>query len=80
MGEISVMGPSCEELARRATSGEFENASLPMRLLIRFHMYMCCHCRTFSSQMKAIAEAARRRFAGAPDPARVEALKRRLVE
>ncbi len=74
-----MIGPSCEELARRSTSDDMENASLMTRLLVRIHMTICTHCIKFASQMKLISEAARRRLGAEPDPVRLTALKKRLL-
>lgn len=74
-----MIGPSCEELARRSTSGELENAPLMTRLLARMHMAMCVHCRRFEAQMRLISASARRLWGAAPDPERVAALKKRIL-
>ena len=57
-----MMGlPSCKEMAERASSGEFESASLLTRLLVRFHMMMCAGCVRYGSQMALIGRAAANR-------------------
>ncbi|PCI40368.1 MAG: hypothetical protein COB53_01185 [Elusimicrobia bacterium] len=67
-------------MARRSTSGEMDSAAFLTRIFMRMHMAMCNHCKKFLSQMKLISNTVQKRFGENPDPARVAALKKRLLD
>ncbi len=69
---------SCKEMAERATRGEFDDAGLLTRLLVRMHMAMCKHCRSYAAHMACIRDAVRKHAAGALSAEELEACKRRL--
>lgn len=69
----------CRDIVRRLAEGEYERASWPKRAMLRFHFILCYPCGLFERQLKLLGETARRRWGRAPDAARVEALKTRLL-
>ncbi len=68
----------CRDIVRRLAEGEYDNAPLWKRVGLRVHFAMCWPCGLFARQMELLGKAARRRWGMAPDPARVEALQRRI--
>jgi hypothetical protein len=50
---------SCREVSRMMASGEFDEGSLPRRVLARFHLLGCSYCRKFLRQMRFLHGVAR---------------------
>ncbi len=70
---------NCRELARRSTSGEFDDAGWFTRLMIRMHMGMCNGCRRYGAQLKAIADAVRKSALSSVPPEKTDALKKKVI-
>ena len=51
---------NCKEVTRKLASGEWEQASWSQKLAIRFHLFMCRHCRLYAAQLRAVRDAARK--------------------
>lgn len=71
--------PSCREVTDRLAEGELENAPWHTRLLVRWHLSMCAHCKRFARQLELIAKALRDMWKGRPDPGTLDAAKRRIL-
>jgi hypothetical protein len=56
----------CREVMHKIASDELESSSLWTRFEVKVHLWMCRHCRTYSRQMQAIGESARRLLREAP--------------
>lgn len=56
---MRLMGPGCEEVARRLAS---EDGTERTGLGVRLHLMMCRHCRRYRDQLRQIREAARAMF------------------
>ena len=52
---------SCREFVERATDAEeYESASFGNKLNIRFHLFMCHHCRKFNQQFRTTTVVAKK--------------------
>ncbi len=70
---------SCEEVARIVASGEQAEAGLRRRLALRFHLFMCRHCRRYVRQLELIDAAARQRWGpSSGDPAALGRIEQAL--
>ena len=52
----------CRDVTYRIASGELESSSFWARLEVTTHLWMCRHCRSYSRQMRALGESARKLF------------------
>lgn len=71
--------PSCREVSDRLAEGEVENLPWFTRLLLRWHLSMCEHCRRFARQIELISRALREHWNHQPSPERLKELKRRIM-
>jgi anti-sigma factor ChrR (cupin superfamily) len=71
--------PSCREVADKLAEGELENLPWHTRLLLRWHLSMCEHCRRFAAQIELIGKALREHWSHQPPLDRLEAIKRRVM-
>ena len=71
---------SCKDVTRKIASDEFREAGWRKRLLVRFHLLLCRHCRRYAAQLRAIG-AATRELCGPPaqDPSTLERLERQIL-
>lgn len=60
MGILSLIDPSCLELARRLARGDYERAPFWVRLGVRLHLRRCELCDKYARQLGLVAEAFRR--------------------
>lgn len=60
MGILSLMNPTCKELAERLTRGDYERAPLPVRLGVRWHLFRCELCEKYAKQIAQVAEGYRK--------------------
>ena len=65
---------SCKEVARLIASDELVDLGWLERILVRFHLVRCHHCRRYAAQLRAISTAALER--GGFGPADLQALER----
>ncbi len=72
---------SCKDVTFKIASDEFREAGWRERLVVRFHLFMCRHCRRYAAQLRAIG-AATRELCGPPaqDPSTLERLERQILE
>jgi len=72
---------SCKDVTRKIASDEFREARWSERMVVRFHLFMCRHCRRYVAQLRAIG-AATRELCGPPsqDPSTLERLERQILE
>lgn len=79
MGLLSLIDPSCAELATRLAKGEYERAPFWVRLAVRLHLRRCELCDRYARQLGLVAEAFRR-AAEERGAGELEGLQRRLRE
>ena len=60
MGILSLIDPSCKELAERLARGEYERAPFWVRLGVSLHLRRCELCDKYARQLGLVAEAFRR--------------------
>ena len=72
---------NCKDVTRKIASDEFREAGWSERLVVRFHLFMCRHCRRYVAQLRAIG-AATRELCGpsSQDPSTLERLERQILE
>ena len=58
---------TCKEVSRIIASDELAEAGLRRRLAVRFHLWMCRHCRRYATQMRQLGDMVRGMFRGQPD-------------
>ena len=52
---------SCKQFVQRATdTEEYESASFGTKLNIKFHLFMCHHCRKFNQQFRITTAVAKK--------------------
>ncbi len=72
---------SCKDVTRKIASDEFREAGWRERLAVRFHLFMCRHCRRYAAQLRVIGAAARELCGPlAQDPSTLERLERQILE
>ncbi len=71
---------SCKDVTRKIASDEFREAGWSERLVVRFHLFMCRHCRRYAAQLRAIG-AATRELCGpsSQDPSTLERLEGQIL-
>lgn len=77
---MTVM-PSCRDVADALAADDLERRGAWSRLMIRWHLFRCRHCRRYLNQLRAIARAAREAFGGrTEDPDALVRLRERILE
>ncbi len=71
---------NCKDVTRKIASDEFREAGWRERLVVRFHLFMCRHCRRYAAQLRAIGAAARELCRPlSQDPSTLERLERQIL-
>lgn len=72
--------PSCDDLARAAADGSYDEGPLWDRARLKAHMLACWVCRRYIAQLRWIDRAAASLWGAPPDASALAArLKERLV-
>ena len=72
---------NCKDVTRKIASDEFREAGWGERLGVRFHLFMCRHCRRYAVQLRVIGAAARKLCGPrSQDPSTLERLERQILE
>jgi hypothetical protein len=50
----------CSDLTRMIASDETEDFGFMKRMEIRFHLFMCKHCREYAGQIRSIGQGAKK--------------------
>ena len=74
-----TMIPSCKDFALSVSTGEYDNAPWPRRLMLKLHYAACYICRRYAAQIRFLGEAARKGRSRV-DPAQAAQLKARLAK
>ncbi len=73
--------PNCKEVVRLIASDELADAVWLDRALVRLHLMMCCHCKGYAAQLRAIGAATRDRSdSDVADRAAFEQLQSSILE
>ncbi len=71
----------CQEVARKIASDEFQEANRWQRLVVRFHLLMCRHCRRYAVQLQSIDETAMNLWGPhTEDPSTLERLEGEIMD
>ncbi len=73
----------CKEVTTIITSDELKESSWMKRLSVRMHLFMCKHCRRYSSQIRIIGRVARELFgpgSQAENPERISRLEKTVLQ
>lgn len=66
-GHLTAM-LTCKEVSRSIASDEVGAVDWKRRLAVKFHLFMCRHCRRYARQIQEIGVAAKQVFGGdSPD-------------
>jgi len=68
----------CKEVTQLIASEGLEEQPRRRRLSVRFHLFMCRHCRSYARHLRSIGEAARGLFSGQDDSSDA-AVENRLI-
>ena len=72
---------TCKEVSRTIASDDLAEAGLRRRLAVRFHLWMCRHCRRYATQMRQLGDMARGMFRGrSEDPETLARLQNQILE
>ena len=67
----------CKDLTRMIASDETEDFGFMKRMEVRFHLFMCKHCREYSGQIRSIGRGAKKMAAEAePDREQLRRLEK----
>jgi hypothetical protein len=67
----------CSDLTRMIASDETEDFGFMKRMEIRFHLFMCKHCRQYAGQIRSIGRGAKEMAAEAePDQEQLRRLEK----
>ncbi len=50
---------SCKETTEGIATDRFASAGFFTRLSLRFHLFMCRHCRSYASQIRSLGDTTR---------------------
>ncbi len=72
---------TCKEISRTIASDDLAEAGLRRRLAVRFHLWMCRHCRRYATQMRQLGDMARDMFRErSEDPETLARLQNQILE
>jgi len=70
----------CKQVTTLVARDDLADAGPWLRMKIRLHFMMCCHCARYAAQIRAIGVKARERFRRAEERSDVDDLQRRILE
>jgi len=71
----------CKDLSKLVASDGIEEFGFMQRMEIKFHLFMCRHCRNYVAQIRSIGQGARDLAAeAAPDPAHLHKLEKDICD
>ena len=71
----------CSEISRMVASDGIEDFSFMKRMELRFHLFMCKHCRSYVEQIRIIGRGARDLAdEDVPDPAKLAAMEKKICD
>ena len=69
----------CRDLTRLIASDETEDFGFMKRMEIKFHLFMCKHCRDYAGQIRSIGQGAKKMAAEAePDQEQLRRLENEI--
>jgi anti-sigma factor ChrR (cupin superfamily) len=71
----------CRDLTRLVASDGVEDFGFMKRMEIKFHLFMCKHCRDYVAQIRSIGKGARDMAAETePDPEQLQRLEKEICD
>ena len=71
----------CNDLSRLVAADEIEEFGFMQRMELKFHLFMCKHCRNYVAQIRCIGQGARDLAAeSAPDGEQVQRLEKKICD
>jgi hypothetical protein len=71
----------CNDLSRLVAADEIEEFGFMQRVELKFHLFMCRHCRNYVAQIRSIGQGARDLAAeSAPDDEQVQHLEKKICD
>jgi len=71
----------CSEVSRLVAAGESEALGFMKRLEMKFHLFMCKHCRNYVAQIRSIGQGARDLAAeNETDPAKLQQMEQKICD
>ena len=71
----------CRDLTKMVASDEIEEFSFMQRMELKFHLFMCGHCRNYVAQIRSIGQGAKNAAAEtAPDGERLQRLENHICD
>lgn len=71
----------CSEVSRLVATDETENFGFMKRMEMKFHLFMCKHCRNYVAQIRSIGQGARDLAAETePDPEQLQQVERKICD
>lgn len=69
----------CRDLSRMAAADEIESFGFMKQVELKFHLFMCRHCRNYVAQIRTMGQGARDLAADADaDPRELEKLEKHI--
>ena len=71
----------CSEISRLVAADEIEEFGFMKRMEMKFHLFMCKHCRNYVAQIRAIGRGARNLAdADEPDPGNLAKIEKKICD
>jgi hypothetical protein len=71
----------CKDLSKLVASDAIEDFGFMQRLELKFHLFMCRHCRNYVAQIRSIGQGARNLAAeSAPTPEEIQRLEKEICD
>ena len=71
----------CKDLSKLVAADEIEDFGLMQRLELKFHLFMCRHCRNYVAQIRSIGQGARDLAADhEPDRDRLQRMEKKICD
>ena len=69
----------CRDLSRMVAADEIEDFGFMKKVELRFHLFMCKHCRNYVAQIRTLGQGAKDLAAeSAPDQQELERLEKHI--
>jgi hypothetical protein len=71
----------CKDLSRLVASDGIEEFGFMQRMELRFHLFMCKHCRNYVAQIRSLGQGARDLASESePDPDQLQKLEKHICD
>ena len=71
----------CRDLSKLVTADEIEDFGFMQRVELKFHLFMCKHCRNYVAQIRSIGKGARDLSAETgPDGEQLQRMEKKICD